>query len=486
MKNILTAVMALLCMTGFASCEKEQMNSIPYHLSHEPLPSQAGAELAVLDLSKAIALTDTAVNRYFTGANMTMQRYYNPYTKSASAEVGSVWMYTSAIEAVNSVMESLKTNEKLAPKLYADNFARYEELLTKLYAGLEHYAGTTTITSYTQTKKWTVYAVNRADVAGGANADGINNVYDDQEWLIREMVRSYLITGNGEYLAKAEYLTDYVLDGWDCTINANGEENGGITWGPGYVTKHSCSNGPLVSPLVWLYEIYRGKTDLITYRKIDLNGHRYEVTAKKSGYYLDYAKKIYEWQKKYLQMDNGVYFDLIGANGNSPQYEQVEGNTYRKGLALTTPSGTAYTYNSGAMLSGGADLYRVTRLGTFLSDTENLAKASFSVFADKDAAVPGYYSYPIEGFSTWFNDVLMRGYIAACKQSQTARDALDSFQHNLDYGWANYLHGGLLPTNLLVGWSRTLANNQVEGMFAFAFASEYAMLANYQCQVHEE
>lgn len=478
--------MALLCITASACCWKEQMNSIPYALSHNPLPTKTGAELTVLNLSKAIALADTALNRYFIGANMTMQRYYNPYIKSASAEVGSVWMYTSAIEAVNSVMESLKSNQKLAPKLYADNFARYGELLAKLYAGLEYYAGTTTVTSYTQTKKWTVYAVDRASVPGGANADGIKNVYDDQEWLIREMICSYVITGKAEYLAKAEYLTDYVLDGWDCTINANGEENGGITWGPGYVTKHSCSNGPLVSPLVWLYEIYRGKADQITYRKIDLNGRRYEVTAKKSDYYLTCAKKIYEWQKKYLQMDNGVYFDLIGANGKRPQYEQVGGNTYRKGLALTTPSGIAYTYNSGAMLSGCADLYRVTRLGTYLSDTENLAKASFSVFADKDTAVSGYYSYPTEGFSTWFNGVLMRGYAAASKQSQTARDALNSFQQNLDYGWANHLYDGLLPTNLLVGWSRILANNQVEGMFAFAFASEYAQLANYQRQIHEE
>ena len=155
-------------------------------------------------------------------------------------------------------------------------------------------------------------------------------MYDDQQWIIRELLRSYKITGNADYLAKAEYLTDYVLDGWDCTLNANGVENGGITWGPGYVSKHSCSNGPMVSPLVWLYEIYRGKADEITYRKVDLDGHRYEVTEKKADYYLNFAKKVYAWQKKHLLNADGVYCDLISAKANAPQYEWVDGKQYRK------------------------------------------------------------------------------------------------------------------------------------------------------------
>ena len=49
----------------------------------------------------------------------------------------------------------------------------------------------------------------------------------------------------------------------------DGNVYGGITWGPGYVTKHSCSNGPIVSPLVWLYELYKDKSDVISYVYID-------------------------------------------------------------------------------------------------------------------------------------------------------------------------------------------------------------------------
>ena len=98
--------------------------------------------------------------------------------------------------------------------------------------------------------------MNRGSDKEVAEVEGIMNVYDDQEWLVRELVHSYRITGNSKYLEQAEYLAAYVLDGWDCNPDANGGEVGGITWGPGYVTKHACSNGPMITPLVWLYEIY--------------------------------------------------------------------------------------------------------------------------------------------------------------------------------------------------------------------------------------
>jgi hypothetical protein len=38
-------------------------------------------------------------------------------------------------------------------------------------------------------------------------------------------------------------------------------------------------------------------------------------------------------------MPNGVYYDLIGATQNMPQYVTVDGVRYRQGIPLTTPSG---------------------------------------------------------------------------------------------------------------------------------------------------
>jgi hypothetical protein len=484
MNKLKFSILFLLCSFFVVDCSSDN-DSVNNEKTGETKPSTP-EKWAEQDLTRAIALTDTVLAHYMTGSDMTLHRFYNPYTQSASSEIASVWMYTSAIEAVNSVLYALNDMKELAPDLYDTNYSRYESLLSELYSGIEYYAGTYTLTSYTQTKQWTVYSVDRGSAPGTADVEGNENVYDDQEWLTRELIRSYQITGKKDYLDKAEYLADYILDGWDCTLDANGNEIGGITWGPSYVSKHSCSNGPLVSSLVWLSEVYSGKSDTISYRKIDQNGHRYTLSEEKDTYYLDFAEKIYSWQKSHLMMPDGVYYDLLGAQGgDTPQYETVDGVAYRKGLPLSTPGGLAYTYNSGTMLSGGADLYSITKDNSYLSDIKSLTGATFSVFAQKDAAKEGYYSYPLDGFSTWFNDVLMRGYLAVFPFDADASLPLSTFQDNLDYAYENYFYKGMLPTSLLVGWSKTLSNNNTEAMFEFAFASEYAMLAPYERQIKE-
>ena len=235
------------------------------------------------NLKRAIQIMDNAVTSHFTGDGMAMARYYNPYTGVRSEEKGSIWMYTSSIEAVNAILHALQSQKDHGDaELYDLHFSRYTLLLNKLYENAAFYKGTFTLTSYTQTKSWSVYGVDRGGSKGLAFVEGIHNVYDDQQWLIRELVEAYKLTGNKTYLTEAEYLTDYVLDGWDCVTDATGKEYGGITWGPGYVTKHSCSNGPMVSPLVWLSELYKGKDDLITYRTIDIDGTRKTTSMKKS------------------------------------------------------------------------------------------------------------------------------------------------------------------------------------------------------------
>lgn len=478
MKNKVLVVCSFLLGLLTCSCNDDSDGAI---LEKEP---QVPSELANRNIERAMMLVDNAMSRYFTGTNMMMSRYYNPYTDSPSGELGSVWMYTSSIEAVNAILHSLKEQKQMGePQLYDMHFARYVDLLGKLYDNLDYYAGTYTLTSYTQTKEWTVYGVNRGTEKGNAEVQGNLNVYDDQQWLIREFLESYKLTGNDSYLQKAEYLTDYVLDGWDCTLDSNGDEVGGITWGPSYTTKHACSNGPIVSPLVWLYEIYRTRPDEVTYRTIDLEGNRNVVTAKKSAYYLSFAKKVYDWQKKNLLRNDGVYYDMMGGCADlEVVYEEVNGVRYRKHSNLTTAEGDAYTYNSGTMLSGAADLYRTTRFDNYLEDLQNLVNSSFSYFAKLDASKKGYYTYPISGFSDWFNGVLMRGYVDAYPVYDSASTAIGSFQKNLDYAYAEYLYKNMLPVNLLVGWSWTKANNNVEAMFTFAFAAEYATLARHELQ----
>jgi hypothetical protein len=464
----------LICL-GILSC------------SNESDSEQNGADGNAADqnLLRSIELVDAAIANYFTNESMSMARYYNPYTQIASQERASVWMYTSAIEAVNAILKALRAQNDLGyAELYDQYNAKYVQLLEKLFAGLQYYKGTFRLVSYTQTKEWSVYAVNRAGAPGTADVSGVLNVYDDQQWLVRELLESYHLTGNRRYLEEAEYLAQYVLDGWDCTLNAAGKEHGGITWGPGYVSKHSCSNGPFVSPLVWLHEIYKDSNETIEYRYIKQDKSRAVKTVKKSEYYLEFAKKVYDFQKNNLLRNDGVYDDMLGGDDSHGQvvYEEVGGQRYRRHTGLSSRVGPAYSYNSGTMLSGAADLYRVVRDSRYLSDLQSLVSASFRYFARLDKDKPGLYSYDISGFSNWFNGVLMRGYLDAYPHDMNAETPLLSFQDNLDYSWEKYMYESMLPTNLLLGWGSDRTKQNVEGMFIFTFAAEYAALARFKTE----
>ncbi len=439
-------------------------------------------ELAERNLTRSIELLDHIMVHFFIGDGMRMAKNYNPFTEISSG-TESIWGYTSAIEAVNVVMEGLEAFKEYGnPELYDTHYSRYSDLLARLYSNAAYYKGSFTLTSYTQTRNWAVYAVPRGEEKGKANVAGTDNkknVYDDQQWLVRELLKAYNLTGYVEYLHEAEYLTRYVLDGWDSTLDGEGNEQGGITWGPGYTSKHACSNSPFISPLVWLSELYKDKNDEIEYLYIDTDKRRVKATMKKSDYYLTFAQKIYHWQKSNLLTARGVYNDMRGGGGKV-SYETINGVEYRKHAPLPENAGPPITYNSGTMLSGAADLYRVTGAQVYLDDAVTLSDASFHYFAELGSKVPGYYTYDLSGHRNWFNGVLMRGYLDVYPTYKGVDDYLESFQRNLDYGYERFLYKGFLPSDLLLGWQNTESENNVRGMFALAFASEYALLAKYE------
>lgn len=451
---------------------------------------RGSSALAIQNLERSMEMIDVTMAHYFDPETFEMRRFYNPFTDMKSEERASVWMYTAAVESVNAVLAGLKHAQSVeGGNLYDDHYERYVHLLDNLYANADYYLGTFELVSFTQTREWSVYAVDRADHKGEANVTGVLNVYDDQMWLIRELLDSYRLTEKDAYLEKAEYLTAYVLDGWDVTRDERGKENGGIPWGPGYTTKHSCSNGPLISPLVWLHELYKGKSDKVEHRYIDETDRRTRKIEEieKHQYYLDYARAIYDWQKSHLLSNNGVYADMMG--GCVPNcdvhYEDVNGIRYRAHTPLTEAVGEAFTYNSGTMLSGAVDLYRATRDEQYATDGRELSKNSFNHFADLGKDVPQYYSFGTDGFKNWFNGILMRGYHDAIVLDDQASAYLDAFQKNLDYGFERFNQDGFLPTNLLKGWEDEKEGQGVEGMFMFAYAAQYAILGQHQFVSHQ-
>ena len=90
--------------------------------------------LPMQNVARAIELIDNAVECYFTGTGMAMSRYYNPYTGNRSSELGSVWMYTSSIEAVKRCDESHERpgRQRVKRLFMILTFNRYKELLTQL------------------------------------------------------------------------------------------------------------------------------------------------------------------------------------------------------------------------------------------------------------------------------------------------------------------------------------------------------------------
>ncbi|MGO1597010.1 MAG: glycoside hydrolase family 76 protein [Sphingobacterium sp.] len=487
-KNIATLVSCATLLSFpitavLTGCSQTPVASQVVEVPHEG----EGRELAGQNLERAIDLVDLTIAKYFEPETFEMSRFYNPFTDVRSDETASVWMYTAGIEAVNAIISGLQQAKDAGQtELYDSHYDRYVQLLDDLYANADYYLGTFELVSYTQTKEWSVYAVNRANQKGQADVTGVLNVYDDQMWLVRELLDSYKLTGKSDYLEKAEYLTAYVLDGWDVTREQNGAESGGIPWGPGYTTKHACSNGPLVSSLVWLHELYQGKSAQVEHRFInedDLETRQVEQVEKQK-YYLDYAQAVYDWQKTNLLNTDGVYTDMMG--GCVPncdvRYEEIDGVRYRANTPLTEAVGEAFTYNSGTMLSGAADLYRVTGSDDYATDARNLSKNSFDNFATLGKDLPEYYSFGTDGFKNWFNGILVRGFHDVSDLDEHAHAHLYAFQKNLDYGFEQFNQEGFLPTNLLTGWGDEQEGQGVEGMFMFAYAAQYAILGQHQLE----
>jgi len=132
--------------------------------------------------------------------------------------------------------------------------------------------------------------------------------------------------------------------------------------------------------------------------------------------------------------------------------------------------------------AGSSDLYRATGNTQYIKDAKQLSDASFGYFANTGEEIEGYYTFDVSGFRNWFNGVLLRAYIDVYPSYSSAGYYIESFQKNLDYGYDNFLYNGFLPSNLLKGWDLDTENNNTEGMFSFAFAAKYAVLARYELE----
>ena len=440
---------------------------------------EESVQMAKRNIERGVAIADATWDVSMKGStrNMYMADQYDTssgWTSGAS----DVWPLTAAIEAHCSLLEALNAVREYDEALYTAYYSQYESQLKTLIYNLDFYRGTYTRPSYATTDtRWRPYAVPRASVRGGANVTGILNVYDDQMWLCRELIRAYRLTNNEEYLTTATYLADYCIDGWDCWRDASGKEYGGITWGPGYNSKHACSNAPFIQPLVWLSDIYRNTNEEMTYYYRNTKNEPVNESRLRSELYLEFAIKIYAWQREHLYDRSGVYFDMMGADGTI-----IIKDGYRGHVDCGGAGGAFYPYNTGTMISGAAELYRVTSEVRFQEDLTKSASGANSKFSTYVRKL-GTYDYKTDetaenGFLTWFNNVLMRSYADALDYATNLapKTGLNAFQTNLDYAFENFARNNLLPIHLLTGWGD---ETKTKAFHQFTFVAQYGVLAQY-------
>jgi predicted alpha-1,6-mannanase (GH76 family) len=177
------------------------------------------------------------------------------------------------------------------------------------------------VDGYNRTKSSTYIAQMDALMEGIYKKNGnkwTNNFYDDMEWLALACLRAYDATKDIKYKNLTDLLWTVIKGGWT-TVNG-----GGIMWEKNSPSsKNACSNGPAIILACRLYK---------------LNGNTAD---------LDWAKKIYKWQRASLvEAARGVVWDGYG----------------------NTSETAIYTYNQGTWLGGALELYTITKDKQCLKD----------------------------------------------------------------------------------------------------------------------
>ncbi len=421
-------------------------------VSADEATSAANAELSARCAERALTLGKNVIDKYLLKSKYENSRdviFAEKLNTKNGIKTGtsSVWHYTSAIAMTGALAKiSGGEDKQYFTDLYADSVA-----------SLQFYSGTAKTITYNGTPELTMYAVDRAAKAGKADITGIKAVYDDQMWIVRDLVRAFDRTGDGKYLDEAIRLADVCIGGWDTTKKSNGNEYGGIPWGPGYSTKHTCSNAPLIAPLVRIYEI--------------LN----EKGADNAKYYLDWAEKIYKFCLRF-ENDDGTFGDLVGSERKTVTEDGVT-----RYVTTTQSAGidhSAYTYNTGTMISGGAALYRATGLEEYKNSAAKWAKASYRVFTKKGPN--GEREYTSKS-TLWFNLILLEGFLELAPYDSACGQYIDTFLTSLDYAYDNHLNKyGLLPRDYLAGWDMKNGDDVSTSIMDQAADAEiYALMSEY-------
>ena len=146
-----------------------------------------------------------------------------------------------------------------------------------------------------------------------------NPYYDDMEWNGIAALRVWKATGDRRFLLVAKQLWEFIIPAW------NDRGGGGMTWKKGMEwSKNACSNGPAAILAARLYQELKQEEDL------------------------QWARRIYAWEKEHL-FDNGAIYDNL--NGDTGKIANF-----------------CLTYNQGTFIGAGVELYKITGDKSYIRD----------------------------------------------------------------------------------------------------------------------
>lgn len=295
MKKFFIYATLLLGLFTFQACGSSDDDPIDPTTPENPDNGDNGQDNPEIKLSEwndyADASSSYLITAYWSGSNGYFAR--NHYTTTYAGYWPQAHAMDVVIDAYNRNKELFLTTKN---QDYYKKYVKYGEIFDKWYTG--------------------IYAKN------GNRYE--NHYFDDMEWIALTMIRLYEATGTTRYLDTAKQLWEAIKTAWSDQLG------GGLFW-RGYDNaaekqqKNACSNGP---------------GSLIACR-LYANGVNKEEN-------LEWAKKIFEWEKANLVENNGKVIDNIDLSGNKTNWN--------------------FTYNQGTYLGTAHELYKITGERSYLMD----------------------------------------------------------------------------------------------------------------------
>lgn len=238
------------------------------------------------------------------------------------------------------------------------------------------------------------------------NGNTYNNVFnDDMLWLAISSLRAYDATKDQEYKDVAEFLWARIKLSWSDDVFG-----GGITWKKDTPKqKNAVSNAPAVILAMRLYEIDKDADDL------------------------EWAKKIYAWQK------NNLVDSITGA---------VWDNISEQNNVIVTNKDWVFTYNMGTWIGAGLRLFKATNNQVYLDDA---IKTGRTVLVSPKLLSEGLLRDEGQGDGGLFKGILVRYFTELIEQPTINSTDKEKFAAFLKYNAQAFYKKGILRPSMLSG-----------------------------------